>query len=281
MPTRESKRRFFYPTPGWLVILSLAVTGILFLSERFQCFGFNTHKGWTVLIAVASVGVVLALMLLWLIIALVFRLRFQFSIRSLLVLVIAVALPFSWLGVEMKKAREQRVAVQRFVELEPNYNFVGEQGCLVNGESWAKVQPPPPNWLVDLVGADFFADVFEGYLGRTKVTDKDMEHFEGLPQVTLLVLDDTAITDDGLQHIRGLKQLRTLSLEATNVTDIGLKHLRGLNQLNDLSLSRTSVTDAGLENLKGLQRLASVGLYGTQVTDEGVKAALPNCLGRH
>jgi len=50
-------RRFFYPTPSWLVILSLAVTNILFLSERFQWFGFNTHKGWTVLIAVASVGV--------------------------------------------------------------------------------------------------------------------------------------------------------------------------------------------------------------------------------
>jgi len=65
MPTPEPQRRWFYPTPGWLVILSLAVTVILFLSERFQWFGFNTHKGWTVLIAVASVGGVLVVMFLW------------------------------------------------------------------------------------------------------------------------------------------------------------------------------------------------------------------------
>ena len=59
------------------------MTGVLFLSERFQWFGFNSHKGWTVLIAVAGVGVVLAFMLLWWLAALVFRWQFQFSIRSL------------------------------------------------------------------------------------------------------------------------------------------------------------------------------------------------------
>ena len=31
----------------------LVVEGLLWLSERFQWFGFNHHKGWTVLVAVA------------------------------------------------------------------------------------------------------------------------------------------------------------------------------------------------------------------------------------
>ena len=99
MTTPSLKRRILYPTPGWLVTLSLAVTGMLFLSERFQWFPFNTHKGWTVLIAVAGVGVVLLALPLWFVIALVLRRQFQFLSRTLLVLVVAVALPFSWLGV--------------------------------------------------------------------------------------------------------------------------------------------------------------------------------------
>ncbi len=80
MDTPEVKGRWYRPTPAWLVLGSLAVTGLLFLSERWQWFPFNAHKGWTVLIAVAGVGVVLAVMLavmlLWWLVALVFRGRF-------------------------------------------------------------------------------------------------------------------------------------------------------------------------------------------------------------
>ena len=83
------KRRWYCPTPGWLVLGSLAVTGLLFVSERGRWFPFNEHKGWTVLLAVAAVGVVLVVMLLWLLVALIFRWRFQFGIRTLLVLVVA------------------------------------------------------------------------------------------------------------------------------------------------------------------------------------------------
>ena len=60
------------------------------------------HKGWTVLIAMAAVGLTMLLMLLWLLAALLFRWRFQYSLRSLLLLVVAVAIPCSWLAVEMK-----------------------------------------------------------------------------------------------------------------------------------------------------------------------------------
>src|SRR6516225_4051724 len=93
MDALTPKRRWFYPQPAWLIVLSLATTGFLFLSERGKWFAFNQHKGWTVLNAVASVAVVLAVVLLWWLAALVFRGRFQFSIRAMLVLVIAVALP--------------------------------------------------------------------------------------------------------------------------------------------------------------------------------------------
>jgi len=63
--------------------------GILCLSERYGWFPFNANKGWTVLIAVAAVGAVLIVMLLWFAVALVFRWRYQFTIRTLLVLTIS------------------------------------------------------------------------------------------------------------------------------------------------------------------------------------------------
>ena len=107
METPE-KRRWYRPTPGWLVLGSLAVTGVLFLSNWFGWPAW--HKGYAVLVAVAAVGVVLLLMLAWFVVALVVRWRFQFRIRTLLVLVVAAALPFSWLAVELKQARCQNQA---------------------------------------------------------------------------------------------------------------------------------------------------------------------------
>ena len=112
---REKPRRYRL-TPGRLLGPLLAVEGILWLSARFQWFALNQHKGWTVVAAIATVGVFVALMLVWFVLALVLGWRFQFSIASLLVLAVAVALPFSWLGTEMKGARTQREAVAAILE---------------------------------------------------------------------------------------------------------------------------------------------------------------------
>lgn len=73
METPETNRPWFLPTPAWLVYGSIIVTGVLFLSERFRWFPFNAHKGWTVLIAVAGVGVVMLAMLVRLAVALLLR----------------------------------------------------------------------------------------------------------------------------------------------------------------------------------------------------------------
>jgi hypothetical protein len=69
-------RRRFYSAPAWLINGLLVVQGLLWLSDRFQWPTW--HKGYAVLIAVAGVGVVFVAMLLWLMVAVVFRLRFQF-----------------------------------------------------------------------------------------------------------------------------------------------------------------------------------------------------------
>ena len=72
IPTRRLS-----PTPAWLIFGLLVVEGLLWLSERYQWFWFNERKGWTVLIAVAVVGVAMLVMLGWFIVALIFRWRFH------------------------------------------------------------------------------------------------------------------------------------------------------------------------------------------------------------
>ena len=94
------------------MVALLAVEGLLWLSERFHWFPFDEHKGYAVLICLATVGAAFLLMSLWFLAALVFRLRFQFSIRSLLALTVVVAAACSWLAVERDRARKQRETVE-------------------------------------------------------------------------------------------------------------------------------------------------------------------------
>ena len=262
------KRRWFYPTPGWLILTLLAVEGLLWLSERFQWLAFNSHKGWTVLIAVASVGVMIVLVLLWLAVALLLRLRFQFSIRLLLVSVLVAALPFSWLAVEMKKAREQK----ELVSATKNAGGLVKYDWGINPfwDTVPNAEAPGPGWLGKLLGGDFFLHVTVIVFGGRQVTDRELEHLEDLTKLQRLWLNNTAVTDVGVAHLAGLTQLTELRLDSTQITDAGLRHLAGLTRLRWLDLERTRITDAGLLHLSGLTQLQELWLDHTQITDAGL-----------
>jgi hypothetical protein len=255
-------RRWFRLTPDRLVIVLLAVEGLLWLSERFGWFGFDEHKGWAVLIALASVGVAILSMLLWLAAALVFRVRFQFSLRSLLVLVFAVALPCSWLAVEIKAADRQREVVEGLKEV-----FVGYEGDDFSYFGGPRRRPRGPIWLRTLLGDHFFNDVCKADAG----SDAQLEGLEGLTHLRKLSLDGSQVTDNGLQHLKGLTRLEYLSLRSTWVTDVGLRHVEGLTRLGFLDLGETRITDAGLKHLEGLTNLEELSLDDTYVTDAGLQ----------
>jgi hypothetical protein len=44
--TTPTSTRCFYPKPSWLIFCLLIVECLLWLSEQFHWFGFNSHKGW-------------------------------------------------------------------------------------------------------------------------------------------------------------------------------------------------------------------------------------------
>ena len=161
MVAPEPKARWYRLTPDRLIAALLAVEGFLLLSERFRWFPFNQHKGWTVLIAIASVGVAMLLMFLWFLAALLFRRRFQYSIRSLFVLTVAVAIPCSWLAAEMKKARKQKEAVKAIKKLGAmvgyyhHFLMISKGGTLTFGDP----RPPCPTRLQTRLGDDFFVDI--------------------------------------------------------------------------------------------------------------------------
>lgn len=314
MISHQPHRRWYRLTPDRLLIGLLAVEGFLFLSERYEWFAFNEHKGWTVLIAVTAVGATVLLLLLWLVIALLLRRRFQFSVRSLLILVAAVAVPCSWMTVAMRQARKQRDVVKWIVGNAGAERTGADWGEWVeydwqvdaNGDPLLNAQPPGPAWLRNLLGDDFFGEVvvvqvlllgtehtntgLEHLKGLTQVrvlnfvgtqvTDVGLEHLKGLNQLQRLYLNNSQVTDAGLERLKGLTELQLLWLQDTQVTDVGLQHLEGLAKLQWLELGNTKVTDAGLQHLKGLSQLRVLDLGGTRVTNEGVKElrqALPNC----
>ena len=204
------KPRCFHLTPSWLIVGLLVVEGLLFLSDWYRWPTW--HKGYAVVIAVAAVGVAFILMLLWLIVALVFRLRFQFGIRSLLIFTLVVALPFSWLAVEVKAAREQKAAVDEIARLDGRMSYDWEVDA--NLKFVSNAEPPGPEWLRNLLGVDFFAHVLCVNLNLSEVTDADLPHLEALNQLRVLLLIGTKVTDDGVNKLsRALPKCRIIGGE--------------------------------------------------------------------
>jgi len=109
------------------------------------------------------------------------------------------------------------------------------------------------------------------HLDNTQVTDTELEHLKGLPNLTALDLRRTKVTDAGLEHLKGLTNLEWLDLASTHVTDTGLERFKGLTNLTKLDLRNTKVSDAGLEHLMGLCNLTELDVRNTQVTDAGLE----------
>ena len=300
MTDPAQKLRWYRLTPDHFVIGLLVVEGLLWLSERFQWFWFNEKKGWTVLSAMAAVGVTMLVMLLWFVASLIFRWRFQFLIRSLLVLTIAVAVPCSWLAVEMKKARRQKAVVERLVTTgyAVLYDYQKRPGTFNYSNT---VAFPCPSFLRKVFGDDFFADVhflsgtvtdthsvcieelreLRGFSGT--LTDGGMSHLATLSKLKLLDLKKSQITNKGLVHLQNLTNIESLFLTDNSISGAGLMHITHMRKLRHLSLQGNPITDDGLVYIVNLKNLQMLGLGYTQVTDTGLDHLKSltnlNCLG--
>ncbi len=110
---KSRRRRWFHLTPERLLVALLPVWGVLFLCEHFHWLS----KGYSVLLALASMGVAVLVLLLWFACSVVFRRRFQYSLRTLMLVMTLACLGMSWLGVEMQRTKRQREVVDTMTKL--------------------------------------------------------------------------------------------------------------------------------------------------------------------
>jgi hypothetical protein len=197
MTDPTAKPRRYRLTPDRCVLGLLGLEALLLLSQWFRWFPFNEHKGWTVLICLATVGAALLLMSVWFLAALVFRLRFQFSILSLLLLVVVVAVPCKWLATELNKAREQKAEVEEIRKLGGGVAYDYQAG-----PQTATKKLPAPAWLCRLLGDDPFANVMMAFLADSTISDIGLEHLKGLTQLHGLYLGGTKVTGKGVKRLQ-------------------------------------------------------------------------------
>jgi hypothetical protein len=158
---------------------------------------------------------------------------------------------FGWFAHLARQARIQRESVAAVHEAGGSvlYNWDSTNGKLIfRGEPWA------PEWLVDLIGVDYFG------------------------HVTVVSLEERG-ADAQIGLVARFDGVERLYLWNTRVSEPGLANLKWLSNLSVLAADGSQLTDAGLAHLKGLTKLSEVFLRGAQFTDEGKKAlqhALPN-----
>ena len=187
------------------------------------------------LIAVAAVGVVAVVMLLWWTAGLIFGWRFQFGIRSVLAFCLACSVVVSWFAVEWKDARRQADMVEwmKGSGVSANYDWDAMRTTnLITNRRAAGT-----TLAAESGGCGFLLSGCCDHSG-TKITDAELEQLKGLTQLRELVTQP--LNQD---HRRGAVTPQRTCL--THITDVGLKYVSGFSQLQSLNLSGTRITVSG------------------------------------
>jgi hypothetical protein len=162
--------------------------------------------------------------------------RLRYRLRSLLVLIAVAAV---CVGFVERYVAARRVQQSVAAEIERLGGYVRWEVC-----------DPGPAWLVNLLGADFFAEVYLVECDSSPVGDDTLVQLAKLGRLEWLLLDSDRITDQGLRRIAGLSQLVRLDLSSRQITDDGLDSLARLSNLRWLALRRTRITLAGMERFR-------------------------------
>ena len=186
----------------------------------------------------------------------------------MLLLVVVIAIPMGW---KVNRARNQRVVVAELqtmhAEIVYDYQIVKVKG----GWDYGNLPPPGPIWLTDLLGKEYFFDVYSVGVWGPYVTDETLALIAKLPEVAdVSIGGQNRITDGGLAHFAGMHNLEEVMLFSDRITGTGLVKVTGLKRLTKLGASGW-ITDASLAHISKLERLEVLWLYeAAQITDKGL-----------
>jgi hypothetical protein len=196
-------------------------------------------------------------------------------------LLLAITVLGVGLGLKVSRAHRQRAAAAS----------IHDYGGAVYDDSFDRIPHPPrtpnePEWLVEIVGRDFFQSVDAVALAMPPASPTvEVEgkraaayaHFENLPDLQHALLSGDDANDAALSHIAHCKRLSMLTIlcgqsrSNRGVTARGLKQLRGHPRLERLFIANASLDDDALEALAEIPNLRELSIFGRKCvfTDEG------------
>ena len=192
---------------------------------------------------------------------------YQFGLRTFFLGILVIAIGCGWFAVKLQSARKQRMAVATIREWGGDVDYSTS---------------PAPDWLMRLLGEDFFCSVTKVHVDKAvSASEAELAELEPLTDVDCLYANRMSITDESLAHFKRMTKLQYLYLGRACITDAGLKDIAAFPLLRELDLSKTQISDAGLQCLAGLRQLTLLNLRSTNVTAAGVaklKEALPELM---
>jgi hypothetical protein len=145
------------------------------------------------------------------------RHRLRFSVRGLMLLVLIFGALLAWI-VYLAQVQRATVASIRRADGLVRYHWEYHNGAFVrNGKPWW------PQWLIRLVGIDYFGHAT--FVFATRATDADLINIVKLGRLERLVVPGTSVTDAGMARLQGLNYLESLIIFNTQIGDSGLAHL--------------------------------------------------------
>jgi len=189
---------------------------------------------------------------------------YQFGLRTFFLSILAIAIGCGWFAMKLQSARKQRMVVAAIREWGGDIDYSTS---------------PAPDWLMRLLGEDFFCTVTKVHVDRAvTASDEELAELEQFADVDCLYANRMSITDAALVHFKGMTKLQYLYLNRACITDAGLKDIAAFPLLRELDLSKTQITDTGLKALTGLKQLRYLNIHNTNITPAGLrelKEALP------
>jgi hypothetical protein len=206
------------------------------------------------------------------------RLGLRFSLRTFLIGITVFCIVLAW---RLNRAKEQREAAAAIRAaggwVHYDYEFTDPKSLDIDPQA----RPWEPEWLLRLVGIDFFHDVvsvnlvYEGDGAERQDNNKPptniAPHLTHFPRLRFLLMSGAWVDDAGMAEVGKLRRLEVFyQWDGQHITDTGAEHLRGLPRLRYIHLGSSQVGDAGIAAIASIPNLEGLAMQRNKLTDAGL-----------